>query len=114
MASVVSFTEIEKITSGDAPAMKQLLQVFIKETTLNTQKMQEYLNAENWEELKKTTHKLKSSLALVGLADYRTLAEDIEKTAGADIESTQKKTAQLTEACQSVIYQTEKKLKEFP
>jgi HPt (histidine-containing phosphotransfer) domain-containing protein len=113
MASIVSFTEIEKITVGDQQLMKQLLAVFVNENTQNIRKMREYLDSENWEELKKVAHKLKSSFALVGQPDYSVLAEEVEKTAGADALDTKNKIARLTEACQNAIHQTEKKLKQF-
>ncbi len=113
MKTNISFTEIEKITAGNAQALKELLKIFVNENTKNVKKLEEYLATENWDELKKTAHKIKSSLALVGMMDYHALAEDLEKTAGTNVADTKKKIAQVTEACQNAINQTEIKLKQL-
>lgn len=80
MKKITSLHELEKITGGDTPALKELLSVFINEGSVQIQKMQNYLSDGNLPELSNTAHKIKSSLLLVGMDVYKPLAEKIERS----------------------------------
>lgn len=88
MKEQVSFDHINQITLGDPAATKGLLEVFVRQNLMNITQMQEHVVRQNWAELKKVSHKLKSSLALVGMQANRALAEELENTAGTDINRT--------------------------
>jgi len=113
MMALVSFTEIEKITGGNPQVMKELLGIFVKQNGANVQDIEKLFAAQNWNDLKKMAHKLKSSLALVGLPQHRALAEELEHTAGNEIAQTTKLVKELTEATRKVIAEIELKLKEI-
>ena len=111
MALTISFTQIEKITAGDPQVMKQLLEIFVRENTLALAKIEECLAGGNWSELKKTAHKLKSSLALIGLSDARALAEELEQDAGTDLQQTKKIVLEIKTICLTVVEEINKKIK---
>jgi HPt (histidine-containing phosphotransfer) domain-containing protein len=77
---ITSLYEIEKITAGNLSALKELLTVFISESTLQIQNLKNYLSEGNLRELKNSAHKIKSSFMLIGLGEYRALAEKVENT----------------------------------
>lgn len=110
MKNIVSFQQIEKITLGDAGMMRDLMALFVKENTLNVQRLQTLLEAQNWPELKQAAHKIKSSFALAGMEEHRALAEKVEKTAGEDISLTGKNTLEVVEAMRAAMAEMEKKL----
>jgi len=110
MKVLVSFAEIEKITAGNPQVMKELLGIFVKQNGDNVADIKKLFAEQNWNGLKKTAHKLKSSLALVGLPRHRALAEELEHTAGNEITQTTKLVAELTEATRKVIAEIELKL----
>lgn len=93
--------------------MKELLTIYIRENSLSIQKLQEQRAAENWNELKRAAHKLKSSLALIGLNDARAQAEELEHYAGDDPAKTKKFIEDLTSTLKQVIVEMEIKLKEL-
>ena len=95
MKKITSLHEIEKITNGNQATLKELLAVFIKEGTLQVQKLQAYLNDGNLQELKNTAHKIKSSLLLIGLGSYRTMAEEIEQGAEKNLQKTKQQVLEL-------------------
>lgn len=80
MKKLISLTEIEKITAGNTETLKELLSVFITESTLQIQKLQTHLTEGDLRELKNSAHKIKSSFMLIGLEKYRSLAEKIERS----------------------------------
>lgn len=111
MKSIVSFSEIEKITQGDRKAMKDLLQVFIRQNLENINHLKQNFLDADWDALKKTAHKLKSSLALVGLHQHRSMSEELERIAGNDTAATKKMVDELTSATLQAVDEMNARLK---
>jgi HPt (histidine-containing phosphotransfer) domain-containing protein len=107
----ISYTDIERITQGDPRVTKDLLNVFIKQNLDNADKIKEYGAAGQWDLLRKVAHKLKSSLALVGLTEHREMAEQLERYAGEDPVATQRMVQELSLAILQVIAELTEKLK---
>jgi HPt (histidine-containing phosphotransfer) domain-containing protein len=95
LKKIISLQEIEKITDGNSETMKELLNVFIKEASSQIQTLQEHLFNANFDGVKNVAHKTKSSFTLIGLNEYRPLAEELEQDAGKDIKRTKKLVAEL-------------------
>jgi HPt (histidine-containing phosphotransfer) domain-containing protein len=91
--------------------MRDLMALFVKENAANVQRLQTLLEAQNWPELKKAAHKIKSSFALVGMEEHRVLAEKVEKDGGQDISLTQKNTKEIIEAMREAMGVMESKLR---
>lgn len=95
MANITSLHEIEKLTQGDKKILQEFLEIFIREGSLQAEKLQGYLDTHDHVDLRNTAHKLKSSLMIIGLDFYRPLAEDIEMNAGKDPTKTKQQVLEL-------------------
>ncbi|MGZ3862596.1 MAG: Hpt domain-containing protein [Bacteroidia bacterium] len=81
MKTGFTFKHLEKITDGNNAALKELLEIFIKEGSAQIQQLELFLSNGELSVVKHTAHKIKSSLTLLGLDKFRPLAEKIEKAA---------------------------------
>jgi len=113
LKKLTSLHEIEKITNGDKQTMKELLEIFMKEASVQIQGLHDCHQNTNWNELKKTAHKVKSSLLLIGMGIYKPIAEDLENSAGADPEKTKKQVTELTDVYSKAIDELKIKIKEL-
>ncbi len=111
--TLVSFKEIEKITAGNKEVMRGLLELFIRQNTIYVNDIEIYFKMQNWSDLKKVSHKLKSSLALIGMLGHRALAEKLEHIAGYEISETQKLVDELVQVTRLALVEIESKLKEI-
>jgi HPt (histidine-containing phosphotransfer) domain-containing protein len=100
---LISLRQIENITNSDPAAMKELLAIFTKEAARQIQRMENSFGTKNWDELKSVSHKMKSSLALIGLDAHRRLAETVELTAGNDPKKTKNQVNELLEAYRQAL-----------
>ena len=113
MKNITSLIEIEKITNGNAATLKELLTVFIQESTYQIEKLQNYLSDGNLKELKNTAHKIKSSLLLIGMDAYKPLAEKIEIGAEKDNDKTKQKVEELIRVYSRALAELKIKLEEL-
>lgn len=111
MKEPVSFEHINQITLGDPLATKDLLEVFVRQNLRNIEDIKEDLARERWSEMRKVAHKLKSSLALVGMTAHRALAEELEENAGIDPGRTRELVVTLTKATHRALDEIRQKLK---
>ncbi len=91
--------------------MRDLITAFISENSRTRQKLDEEYGKKNWHELQRTAHKLKSSLALVGLEEQRAKAEELESMAGTDLSKTKELVDELSETLRQAIHEMEEKLR---
>ncbi len=113
MKKIISLHHLEKITDGNEAILKELLTVFIKEGSIQIQKLQTYLSDGNLQELKNVAHKIKSSLKLIGLDAYRNLAEEIEKEAEKDLQKTKQQALELVTVYTHALTELKNKLEEL-
>lgn len=113
MKKITSLYEIEKITGSNATTLKELLTVFIKEGSIQIQKLQTYLSDGNLQELKNTAHKIKSSFLLIGLDVYKYLAEEIEREAEKDLKKTKQQVLELIIVYNRALTELKNKLEEL-
>lgn len=113
MKEAVSFDYINELTLGDRVLTRDLLTVFITQNEQNIAVIRQSLDTHDWRELQKVAHKIKSSLALVGMTANRVLAEELERTAGEDAVRTRKLAAQIISATTSAIDEIRRKLKKL-
>jgi HPt (histidine-containing phosphotransfer) domain-containing protein len=107
----ISYTDIDRITQGDPAVTKDLLNVFIRQNLENADKIKEYGSSGQWELLRKAAHKLKSSLALVGLNEHRLMAERLEQSAGDDAAETKRIVDELTSTILQVVAELRERVK---
>lgn len=110
MKETVSFDYIKDLTLGDPVLTRDLLRVFITQNEQNIGMIRQRLDAQDWRELQRVAHKIKSSLALVGMTAHRALAEELEKTAGQDTARTCELAEQIIGATHAAIEEIRRKL----
>lgn len=104
---IISLRQIENLTNGDPLAIKELLAIYSKEAAKQIRKMEDSFAAGSWDELKSVAHKMKSSLALVGMEAHRAMAEEVELTAGLDLQKTQNQVNELLSAYRQALAELE-------
>ena len=72
---------LKEITDGDAGLLLEMLNVFIKSTPPQIATLANAMNTKNWDELKASAHKLKSSLSAIGLNNCLIILKTIEDSA---------------------------------
>lgn len=110
MKETISFEYIDQITLRDPQATSDLLKVYVAQNSTNMRELQEALVLQNWPLLRKIAHKLKSSLALLGLSHSRSIAEQLERTGGEDLHQTHDLVAEVCRALTNAIEVVEKRL----
>jgi len=74
----INLDYMNMMSEGDDSMKKIMLEMLLEELPVEIEKMQELLNAADWQELGSVSHKMKSTLAFVG-NDAMTMAnKDIE------------------------------------
>lgn len=69
---------LSEMVNGDVEFMQELINTFIDIAPIDAQELQEYSDAENWEETSKKAHKLKSSIRTLGVVSLMDLILKIE------------------------------------
>ena len=113
MKKITSLEEIERITNSDPNILKEFIKIFISETSLRIVEIREHLNNNNWSELKKLAHKIKSSLLMVKMTPYVPIAQELEQNAGANPEKAKEQIDILIIALTQAISELENDLKDL-
>jgi HPt (histidine-containing phosphotransfer) domain-containing protein len=104
---------IEKIAKGNEQTKKELIEIFVRQISLQIEQLQTYLKKNNWEEIKKIAHSIKSSLFYIDLTDGIILAARIEKKAGINVEVTTRQVHELVNKCLRIINEFSVHIKSF-
>ena len=113
MTQPISFEFIDQITLRDPKATRELLRVYVAQNKQNSRDLREAVSAQDWALARKIAHKLKSSLALVGLTEGRSKAELLERTAGDDVQETLHLAETVSSITDGAVHEVARKLKEF-
>lgn len=89
----IDLTYIKDACGNDEASLKELINLFVKETPRNIDSIQDSLNIQDWNNVKSISHKLKSSFKIFGLTELSDKFALIERNA-------------LTEAEQSNVVET--------
>jgi HPt (histidine-containing phosphotransfer) domain-containing protein len=103
MQEAMIIQEIERISGGDSQAKKDLIEIFIRQTSELIAQLQVCLLNTDWKEIKKIAHTLKSSFLYIGINQATLLADGIEKKAGTNVEITAQQVQELTTICFQLI-----------
>jgi aspartyl-tRNA synthetase len=74
----ISTEQIDVLAENDNEFKKELIEIFINQTTEFSGNMQKFLEQENWEMLAKEAHTAKSSVLLFGMNETGKLLKDIQ------------------------------------
>ncbi|MFY0674935.1 MAG: Hpt domain-containing protein [Bacteroidia bacterium] len=71
---------LNEISGGDEDFIKEMIETFLEETPKDLADVKTHLANENWEELGKTAHKMKSSIKMFGYGSVKDQAFFIEQS----------------------------------
>ncbi len=69
------------LSGGNVTLIKEILQLFLKQTPADIDLLSSYIQQHNWEKVYKQAHHIKPTLAYVGANGMRTELQDIESRA---------------------------------
>jgi CheY-like chemotaxis protein/HPt (histidine-containing phosphotransfer) domain-containing protein len=76
---ITSLTYIESISNGDQTFILKMVEIYLEQTELFLQQLQNAYEEQNWETVRHITHKIKPSLRMIGLADIGSMVNTIEQ-----------------------------------
>jgi CheY-like chemotaxis protein len=74
-------TMVESVSGGDEGFIKKMVALFIETVPQNMQDLKNAVQAENWEQVGKTAHKLKSTIDSMGIKSIRQEIRTVEANA---------------------------------
>ena len=74
-------TMVQSVSGGDEGFIKKMVALFIETVPQNVQDMKKALHEENWEQVGKTAHKLKSTIDSMGIKSIRREIREVEANA---------------------------------
>jgi PAS domain S-box-containing protein len=107
-AEKVNLDALEEMTAGDPAMMKEMVELFLNQTPLLTDKINSEFQAGNMQEVKVAVHTLKPTLSYVGMHQTMELAAVIEMQAGEDkpdMKRMEKEIDKLSKACNQAVSQ---------
>ncbi len=84
VAEEVSLDALDEMTAGDPAMMKEMIELFLNQTPLLTDRINSEFQAGNMQEVEVAAHTLKPTLSYVGMHQTMELASAIEVQAGKD------------------------------
>lgn len=81
MYTYINLDYIDLMTDGDNDMKATMLEMLLDEMPSELDKMRDRLEAQDWEELFKTAHKMKSTLSFIGNDDMTRANQQIEHKA---------------------------------
>lgn len=81
MSQIVNLRYLETVCEGDRDFMQEMILAFLETIPQTIKELQVATNAEDWDLLAKIAHKMKPSIAFMGIEPMKTLVADIETMA---------------------------------
>jgi len=99
--------KINEIAQGDQGFIREMLETFVENVTIEIERIQSFRPVENWTAIAETAHKLASNFAYLGASHLHALAADIEKSVINDLNLTgiSEKTEQMCNAGAMLVNQ---------
>src|SRR5690606_33414674 len=78
-AQMIDLENLFELSGNSPETVSTIISLFLSQAPEKIQELQLFLREKNWEELKMLCHKMKSSYALLGVADLRKYMEVMEE-----------------------------------
>lgn len=76
---VTDLTYLEKVSNGDNDFIKEMINVYLKETPEAIDNLENHLKNKEWEKFRAVTHKMKPSFSFFGLKDLYDTIDNMEE-----------------------------------
>ncbi len=77
---IINLESLEEWANGDVDTMKEIIHLFVENTPPTLDLLQTAIGKEDWEQIVKHAHKLKSSYGIVTIGNSLTLIKGIEQS----------------------------------
>ncbi|WOK08833.1 Hpt domain-containing protein [Imperialibacter roseus] len=81
MANIIDLSYLEKVCEGDTEFMKEMIEAFIDTIPENLTEMQSAHDAADWPLLARIVHKMKPSIAFMGIEELKANVLELEALA---------------------------------
>jgi len=75
----IDLVYLKQVSGNNTEFIMQMIEMFLKNTPVALEEMNEKFKQQNWEELRNIAHKIKSTYTYVGLSDVQKLLAEIEQ-----------------------------------
>jgi len=75
-------TYLKNITNDDPQLIREMIEIFAKQVEEYTKEIKEIYKGARWNDLSRLAHKVKSSLAIMGMNDLSNRMKELELLAG--------------------------------
>lgn len=81
MANIVDLTYLEKVCEGDKEFMQEMIEAFIETTPESISDLNSASLSRDWEQVARVAHKMKPSVAFMGIEPLREMVLEVESLA---------------------------------
>ena len=74
----IDLSYLRESTDNNSELMKQIIEVFLKQTPVAIERLEAALQNEDWNDLRKTSHKMKPTFEYVGIKNLRSLVSEVQ------------------------------------
>ena len=74
----INLDYLREMSMGDEDFVVEIIHMFIGQIPANLQKLLEFTHNQQWKELKELTHKMKSSMMLIGIKELEEIFVDLQ------------------------------------
>jgi HPt (histidine-containing phosphotransfer) domain-containing protein len=78
----VDLTYLKNITNDDPELIREMIDIFVRQIKEYTREIKEICKDGRWKDLSRLAHKVRSSLAIMGLSDLSSRMKELEILAG--------------------------------
>lgn len=77
----IDLTYLREVASGNTEFMIEMIDIFMEQTPIFVDDLTKAIDAKDWQKIAEISHKIKPTLAFIGVDSGRTVMEEIEKDA---------------------------------
>ncbi|MBX2844318.1 MAG: Hpt domain-containing protein [Flammeovirgaceae bacterium] len=112
-SNITNFYYLSEFSENDIGFMREMVEVFIKETPRELQKLQFALSKRDWKTIGSIAHSLKTSVRLMGMKDLHMEIEELEISGKSekDVKSIPERTEKIIKICEEAIAELKEKKK---
>jgi CheY-like chemotaxis protein len=84
--TVVNTESLKELTGGDDEFMSEMIEIYLRNTPAMLKEMKSSFRKNDFEKMKRTAHKIKSSFGMMGMTEPWQIADEIERTEEKDVD----------------------------
>ncbi|REK33715.1 MAG: response regulator [Bacteroidetes bacterium] len=108
----INLSYLKELAEGNDAFIIEMIEMFLNKTPLALDEMNENFKKQNWDELRKTAHRIKPSFGYIGLSDTQKALAEIERLSenSTEPDKVQSLMKEVNHVCKSVFRQLQTEL----